>query len=111
MRLAPNGRESPTLPPVIKRLKQAVESRHGGTATFVQSVAVQESNGSEILWAGVVHAFDLSGQPDGAFRAYIWLREQENDEPQLFSVLHGPDVCGPAAAARAVHAGAGREFK
>jgi hypothetical protein len=53
------------------QLKQTVESQHGGTATFVQSVPLREMRGEQLVWEGTVHVFDLHGQPDGHFRAYL----------------------------------------
>jgi hypothetical protein len=43
-----------------RELKQAVESQHGGTATFVQSVPIYESRNGMTVWNGVVHVFDLA---------------------------------------------------
>lgn len=54
------------------QLKQAVESQHGGTATFVQAVPVHEVHEGQTVWDGVVHVFDLKGSDSGAFRAYAW---------------------------------------
>jgi hypothetical protein len=88
----------------IEQFKQVVESRHGGTAIFVQSVPVHETNKSLNFWNGVVHVFDLRGQPDGAFRAYICYREGEVGETHLFSILHSSEVYSPVMAGRAARA-------
>jgi len=45
-------------------LKHAVESQHGGTATLVQSVPVDERRDSKPVWQGVVHVFDLADNPN-----------------------------------------------
>ena len=52
-------------------LKRAVESQHGGSATLAQSVPVRETHDGQTVWEGVVHVFDLAGQPK-ATRAYAW---------------------------------------
>src|SRR6185503_2851198 len=49
------------------QLKQVVESRHGGKATFVQSVPVSEIRGSQTISSGSVSVFDLRGSMSGAF--------------------------------------------
>jgi hypothetical protein len=51
-----------------------------------------------------VHVFDLRGQPDGAFRAYICSGSGEDDGCQLFSILHSPEIYSPMLAARAAKA-------
>ena len=89
---------------LIERFKQVVESRHGGIATFVQSVPVHETNRALTFWNGIVHVFDLRGHPDGAFRAYIYSHGSENDEFPLFSILHSPEIYSPMLAARAAKA-------
>ena len=52
-------------------LKKAIESQHGGTTTFAQSVPVRETHNGDAVWGGVVHVFDLAGHPK-ATRAYAW---------------------------------------
>jgi len=42
--------------------KQTVESQHGGTATFIQAVPVNERFREQCVWHGVVHIFDLKGR-------------------------------------------------
>ena len=46
-----------------EELRLAVERAHGGTATFVQSVQVNETFEGKPVWQGVVHVFDLTGHP------------------------------------------------
>ena len=53
----------------ISDLKLAVESQHGGKATFVQPVPVHEKHGDETVWNGTVTVFNLKNSPTGAFRA------------------------------------------
>jgi hypothetical protein len=83
------------------QLKQAVESQHGGTATFVQAVPVHEEHGGQTVWDGTVHVFDLKGQPNGAFRAYAWSHEIEGGKRRFFAVLHTPQIYSPVQAVRA----------
>ena len=37
--------------------------QHGGTATLVQSVPVDERHDGKLVWQGVVHVFDLVAHP------------------------------------------------
>jgi len=85
----------------VDRLKQAVESQHGGTATFVQAVPVHETHNGETVWDGVVHIFDLRNHPDGAWRAYAWLDERDAGKHRFFAVLHTPQIDGPRKAVAA----------
>ena len=82
------------------QLKQAVESQHGGTATFVQSVPIREMQGEQLVWEGTVHIFDLECHPK-ATRAYAWSYELEGGKRRFFAVLHGGPVTGPREAVRA----------
>jgi hypothetical protein len=83
-----------------KQLKQAVESQHGGKATFVQRVPVHEKRGDHTIWSGDVSVFDLRSSTSGAFRAYAWSRELAGGEPQFFTALHTPQNVSPAHAVR-----------
>lgn len=65
-------------------LKHAVESQHGGTATFVQAVPVHETHDGETVWDGVVHVFDLAGHPT-AKRAYAWSYERDDGKRRFFA--------------------------
>jgi hypothetical protein len=82
------------------QLKQAVESQHGGTATFVQAVPVHETFEGKTVWDGVVHVFDLAGHPQ-ATRAYAWSYERDDGKRRFFAVLHVPPITGPREAVRA----------
>ena len=81
-------------------LKQAVESQHGGTATFVQAVPVHETFEGKTVWDGVVHVFDLAGHPT-ANRAYAWSYQKNERERRFFAVLHAPPIASPRDAVRA----------
>jgi hypothetical protein len=83
------------------QLKQAVESQHGGKATFVQLVPVHERQGDDTIWSGQVSVFDLRFSTSGAFRAYAWWRELPGGKPQFFTILHSPETISPAHALRA----------
>jgi hypothetical protein len=81
-------------------LKQAIETQHGGTATFVQSVPVRETHGEETVWNGVVSVFELAGHPR-AKTVYAWSYELAGGERRFFAVLHVPPITSPARAVRA----------
>ena len=69
-------------------LIDAIESQHGGTATFAQSVPVKETHNGQTVWEGVVHVFDLEGHAK-AKRAYDWSSSiEESDKRRFFAVLH-----------------------
>lgn len=81
-------------------LKQAVESQHGGTATFAQSVPIREMHGEQLVWEGVVSVFDLEGHPK-ATRAYAWSYDKGDGQRRFFAVLGIPPITGPREAVRA----------
>lgn len=82
-------------------LKKAVESQHGGKATFVQSVPVHEQHCGETVWNGSVAVFDLAGHPK-ATRAYAWSHEVEGTvRRRFFAVLGIPPIDSPRDAVRA----------
>lgn len=84
----------------ISRLKRAVQSHHGGVATFVQSVPVRETNDENTVWNGVVLVFDLVSYPT-AERAYAWSYDRPDGKRSFLGVLHVPPIDSPAAAVRA----------
>ena len=71
------------------QLKRAIESQHGGAATMVQSVPVQETYSGQTVWEGVVHIFDLAGHPK-ATRAYAWSSPIEGSEKSAGSLCRSP---------------------
>ena len=84
------------------QLKQAVESQHGGTATFAQSVPVHESFRGETAWNGAVQVYDLKDSPSGATRAYAWSSPIEgSDKRRFYAVLHLGGIRSPLDAVRA----------
>lgn len=82
-------------------LKRAVESQHGGTASFVQFVPIQEVFDGKVVWDGTVAVFDLKDSPSGAARAYAWSYERPDGKRRFFAVLHMGPIVGPREAVRA----------
>jgi hypothetical protein len=82
-------------------LKRAVESQHGGTATYVQSVPIHEEHNGETVWDGTVAVFELADSPTGAKRAYAWSHDLPDGKRRFFAVLHMPPITGPREAVRA----------
>jgi hypothetical protein len=85
------------------QLKRAVEAQHGGTATLVQSVPVNETFNGETVWQRAVHVFDLAGHSK-AKRAYAWSSERDDGKRRFYAVLHMGPVTGPVEAVRAAMA-------
>lgn len=82
-------------------LRLAIESQHGGTARFVESVRVAEIWEGKTVWRGEVSVFDLTGNAL-AKRAYAWSEPIEgSDKRRFFAVLHAPPVDSPQKAVRA----------
>ena len=79
-------------------LKDAVESQHGGKATFVQAVLVHERHNGETVWDGLVHIFDIKNHSNGAWRAYACSYERDDSPCEIFTVLHSPKIDGPRKA-------------
>jgi hypothetical protein len=83
------------------QLREAVESQHGGSARLTQSVPVKEMHNGKTVWEGVVHVFDLAGNPI-ATRAYAWSSPIEgSDKRRFFAVLHMGAIKSPTDAVRA----------
>jgi hypothetical protein len=82
-------------------LQQAIESQHGGIATLAQSVSVRETFDGKPAWEGVVHVFNLAGNPR-ATRAYAWSSPIEgSSKRRFFAVLHMGAIKSPKDALRA----------
>lgn len=87
--------------PGIENLKKTIKSQHGGQASLAQSVPVTERHDSQMVWQGVVHVFDLAGNPR-ATRAYAWSSPIEgSDKRRFFAVLHMGAIKSPRDAVRA----------
>ena len=82
-------------------LKRAVESQHGGTATFIQSVPVYESRNGITVWNGAVQIFDLADSPSGVLRAYAWSDGLPDGKRRSVVVLHIAPIVGPREAVKA----------
>jgi hypothetical protein len=64
-------------------------------------VPVRESFDGKPVWEGVVHVFDLAGNPK-ATRAYAWSSPIEgSDKRRFFAVLHMGAITSPVDAVRA----------
>jgi hypothetical protein len=83
------------------QLKQAIESQHGGTATFVQSVPIHEEHNRQTVWNGAVQVYNLADCPSGAIRAYAWSYGLPDGKRHFFAVLHEGPIRGPREAVRA----------
>jgi hypothetical protein len=83
------------------QLKQAVESQHGGRATFIQSVPVHESSNGQTVWNGAVQVFHLEDSPSGATRAYAWSYGLPDGKRRIFAVLQTGPINSPRDAVRA----------
>jgi hypothetical protein len=83
------------------QLKQAVESQHGGKATFVKSVPIHEEHKGRTVWNGAVQVYDLADSPSGATRAYAWSHGLSDGKRRFFAVLAAGYVTSPAKAVQA----------
>jgi hypothetical protein len=82
-------------------LRAAVETQHGGTAIFVESVPVKEVLEGKTVWDGIVAVFNLDGCTN-ATRAYAWSSPIEGStKRRFFAVLHLGGIRGPQDAVRA----------
>ncbi|HEX3423738.1 MAG TPA: hypothetical protein VHS33_10110 [Sphingomicrobium sp.] len=87
-------------PVSIESLKEAIESMHGGTATFVQTVPVRERFEGATVWEGVVQVFSLADN-NKADRAFAWSSPMEGVSRQIYAVLAIPPITSPIEAVRA----------
>ena len=75
--------------------------RRGPGATLAQSIPVRETFEGKTVWEGVVHVFDLAGNPT-ATRAYAWSSPIEGStKRRFFAVLHTARINSPLEAVRA----------
>jgi hypothetical protein len=85
-------------------LEKEVSDHHGTVARWCETVPVHEVLGDVLVWNGDVHVLDLYGHPF-ARRAFVWgVRAGKRHRWQI--VLAIPPIDNPAAAVRAVLAGA-----
>ena len=85
----------------VDQLRNAVEAKHGGRATFVRSVPVHHSAQGKTLWNGAVQVFDLADNAEGATRAYAWSQGQSDGQRRFFVIVNSGTVTGPREAVRA----------
>jgi hypothetical protein len=82
-------------------IEPAVECMHDGTARLAEAVPVGEAFDGGTVWEGVVHVFDLVGNP-AAKLAYAWSSPiNGSDQRRIFPVLHIPPITSPVEAVRA----------
>ena len=85
----------------VHDLRNAVETQHGGAATFIEAVPVKETFDGTTVWEGTVHVFDLEGHQN-ATRAYAWSSPIEGStKRRYFAVLHLGGIRSPQDAVRA----------
>ena len=86
----------------VEQLKRVIESQHGGTATFAQSLRLYPANAKRVDWDGIVHVFDLKDHPK-AKRAYAWSASILGSAggSRFFAVLHMGRITGPVEAVKA----------
>ena len=74
---------------------------HSCRATFVQTATVRETFRRKIVWDGLVHVFDIEGNPN-ATRAYAWSSPIEgSDKRWIAAVLHMGAIKSPVDVVRA----------
>jgi hypothetical protein len=85
----------------LTELQKAVETMHNCVATFAQTIPVKEEASGAVVWEGVVHVFDIKGNPT-ATRAYAWSSPIEgSDKRRFFAILKIPPIESPIDAVRA----------
>ncbi len=84
----------------LPALLDAIRHLEGCEATWVESVPVHETSGTETVWAGEVQVFDLVKHPKGVQRAYAWSHATTGTKRQFHVVLHLPPVDGPVMAVK-----------
>jgi len=83
---------------LLYEIQQAVELSAECKAEHVETVAVVEMFGKQIVWDGVVEVFNLIGHPK-AKRAYGW-GYQDGGETRFVAVLEIPPVDSANTAVR-----------
>ena len=95
----------------VDELRNAVESQHGGFATFNEAVPVKETFDDKTVWEGVVHVFDLENHPN-ATRCYAWSSPVDGSSKcRFYAVLEIPPVQSALDAVRAAIVAEHREGK
>jgi len=85
----------------VDQLKRAIETQHGGCATFSQAIPVRETFQGRLVWVGAVHVFDLTGHPKSS-KAYAWSSPIEGStRRRFFAVLQLGGIQTPQDAVKA----------
>lgn len=85
------------------QLKRAIETQHGGRATWVRNICLtNKSRAGE--WDGWVSVFELSDNPHST-AAYAWSAPVVGkSEPRIFAVLRSQTINDPVKAVKAAAA-------
>ena len=85
----------------LTELTEVVEAQHDCSASPIGTEFVSETFEGQTVWEGVVHVFDLEGNPKAA-RAYAWSSPIEGSaKSRFFAVLHLGGIKSPQDAVRA----------
>lgn len=96
----------------IERIKQVILHLYKSDAHHVESVPVEESFNSRVVWKGVVEVFTLTGHPK-AKRCFVWSHSDgKGDTDERFvTVLEIPPVISPETAVKIAILSEARERK
>jgi hypothetical protein len=82
-------------------IKKAIERLHNCKASHLEDIAVIEGFGSETVWQGMVHIFNIEGHPK-TDKCYAWSSPIEGSKKcRYYAVLHIPPIDSPVKAVRA----------
>ena len=85
----------------IRECREAIESLHGGSATFRATVRVVDTFGGQVAIEVDVHLFDLEGHATATL-AYAWSQPVDGStKRRILAVLHQHPVVNALAAVRA----------
>lgn len=85
------------------QLKRAIETQHGGHATWVRNIRLTNRNRAG-EWDGWVSVFELSDNPQSNV-AYAWSAPViGKTEPRVFAVLRSQTINDPIKAVKAAAA-------
>ena len=83
----------------VKKIKQAIESAHGGDAGYLYTVPVHEKRNGTTFWYGKVYVFDWREGETGK-TIFAWFEELEAGPKRFYTVLSDDRVDSAAAAVR-----------
>jgi hypothetical protein len=84
----------------LKELRTAVERDIGGKAKRVKSTSVVETFRGQVLWDGVVEAFEVASGPE-IKRCYAFFYVEGKGDQRVATVQEGPKANSPELAVRA----------